>query len=171
MTFSAGISDAENNRCPNVNTRSPDPRNFWCITSRSGTRMKMKSILLVCLLAILSGGCSLDPGPLRTPEKPFHGDGCSCFPTWTTVIAAWITIGPTGGAAPPLNAGRPIRHCDDALLKKIVPCSPMWCTGASASAATAGCPPHGVGDSAIAGPMATIDHKPGASVYSVSVRP
>jgi hypothetical protein len=80
MTFSAGISDDENNRCFNVNTRSPDPRNFWCITSRSGTRMKMKSILLVCLLAILSGGCSLDPGPLRTPEKPFHGDGCSCFP-------------------------------------------------------------------------------------------
>jgi len=35
---------------------------------------------LLILFAIHIGGCSHPPGPQHSPEKPFHSDGCSCFP-------------------------------------------------------------------------------------------
>lgn len=40
----------------------------------------MKWILLLGLLAIITSGCHRTPGSLPPPEKPFHSDGCSCFP-------------------------------------------------------------------------------------------
>jgi hypothetical protein len=119
MIFSAGISSVVNNPVRRSNPPSADPVRLH---PPPGSGTKMKWLLLLILMVIVGGACTLSPRPKQPPDTPFRSDGCSCFPDLDygscCVDHDWIYW--QGGTPGPLTV-----LCGNALLRKVVLCLPV----------------------------------------------